>query len=249
MAHTYRTIHHWDQWLEHFLGRNLLEAEQHLLKNSLPKYFGKHILLVGVPKQYSLLQSSVMPYQCLVTPLPTKIKYPHYIEGNFHELPIHSGSVDLVVLPHTLEYVDNPQHVLTEACRVVKPEGCILILGFNPYGLWGLRKVFSRKKITPWSNNFIQANTIKKWLLLSDFEMVNQLNCLYRFPIQNQKLYKKTQFLEGLGRVCPFLGSVYMVVAKAKVIPLTPIRLRWQQQLSGIRISTTMTGRIVRNAK
>ncbi|OGT53279.1 MAG: hypothetical protein A3E84_01515 [Gammaproteobacteria bacterium RIFCSPHIGHO2_12_FULL_42_13] len=243
-------MHHWDQWLTHFLGENLLDAERQLLAKILSHSYGKHTLLIGVPRQYSLLKASVMPYSWLITPLPSKTKQSNYIESNFDELPLQSGSVDLVVLPHTLEYVDNPRQVLAEACRVVKPEGCILICGFNPYSLWGLKKLFSQKKKTPWSNNFTPATTIKKWLKLADFEIINQQTTLFRPPFVNSEWYEKLRFLEQLSKVgCSAFGSVYMITAKAKVIPLTPIRLRWKQQLSGIRISTTITGRIIRSSK
>lgn len=239
MAKTYRAAQQWDHWFTQFLGHQVLEAEQNFLLQLLANYFGKHALLIGVPRQDGLLRTTVTARQTLLSPLLNKNHHIKSIESEFYELPIASGSVDLVMLPHTLEYLDNPRQLLSEACRIVKPEGHIIILGFNLFSLWGLKKSLAQKKSTPWSNNFIQAGTVKKWLQLADFELVKQNTFLFRPPLKRHGLYKKLHFLEWLGRKIhwPF-GGAYGLVAKAKVIPLTPIRLSWQQQLSGVQIRT-----------
>lgn len=238
VAKTHRKIQQWDRWLEHFPGASVLATEQKFLPHVLAQYYGKHALLLGTPRQYSLLKASAVNHQFLLSPL---LESNHYtirgIESEFSDLPVASGSIDLVILPHTLEFLDNPRQLLAEACRIVKPEGHIIICGFNPFSLWGLKKLFLRSKQIPWSGNFTSAVTIKKWLSYADFELVKHTNLLYRPPLNNQNIYKKLSFLEWLGNKMriPF-GGLYIVVAKAKVVPLTPIRLRWQQQVSGIRI-------------
>ena len=109
LAHGYRTLQHWNQWLsQQFLGKSILETEAGQLSRLLKRHFGKHALLLGVPQQYDLLNSTKIPCHSLVTPLICKEKKTGYIEGDFREVPIITGSVDLVMLPHTLEFVDNP---------------------------------------------------------------------------------------------------------------------------------------------
>jgi SAM-dependent methyltransferase len=167
-----------------------------------------------------------------------------------HELPILTGSIDLVMLPHTLEFVDNARQLLAEACRIVKPEGLIAICGFNPYSAWGLRKAFTKHKTPPWSGNFIYSYKIKNWLQLVGFEMEKQQSILFRPPISRPELFQKLQFLEYIGSKCfPMLGGVYILLARAKVIPLIPIRMQWKQQLSGIRLPAKMPGHIARHSK
>jgi len=171
-----------------------------------------------------------------------------YIEGDFHELPISTGSIDLVMLPHTLEFIDNPRQLLSEACRIIKPEGLIVISGFNPYSAWGLRKLMTtHKKSIPWGANFIHSHKVKSWLHLADFELEKHQLFLYTPPINQPKFYKKLHFLEYIGHKCfPLFGGVYVLIARAKVVPLTPIRLKWKQQLSSIGIPAAMPGQIVR---
>jgi ubiquinone/menaquinone biosynthesis C-methylase UbiE len=161
----------------------------------------------------------------------------HSIESSLHELPVSTGSIDLVLLPHLLEYLDNPRRLLAEACRIVKPEGHIAIVGFNPFSLWGLRKLFSGKSHIPWSSNFLKANLLKRWLVLADFEIVTHKSFLFRPPFKHESLFRKVGFLEWIGKKCfPGFGGVYVVIAKAKVVPLTPIKTSWKQKISDVRI-------------
>lgn len=194
-----------------------------------------------------LLKTSAISQTFLISPLIHKSSHVHCIEGEFKDLPIASASVDLVILPHTLEYIDNPHHVLMEACRVVKPEGHIIVLGFNLYSLWGIKKKFTQQKHTPWSTHFISAAKIKKWLVLADFQMVKQSTCFFRPPFSHHDhWYENMKWMEWVGRKCwPCWGGAYVLMAKAKVIPLTPIKLHWQQELSGASVS--IPGSSVRN--
>ncbi len=200
--------------------------------------YGDTTLLLGVSHQAIFLQSSLTSNKFLLGPIHDRDHSGHFIEGDYNELPVQSGSVDHVILPHTLEMAENPHQLLAEACRIVKPEGYLYIAGFNPYSLWGLKSYFTRHHHIPWSRPFLSASIIKKWLALADFELINQNMILFRPPCQHQSLYHKLKFLEWIGKKCyKPLGNVYIIQAKAKVIPLTPIRLHWTQELSDARIS------------
>lgn len=246
MVKTYRTIQQWNHWLAQFLGTRILEAEQKLLTRIYAERYGKYAVLVGVPRQAMLLKSSVMSNHVVISPLINKHKHIQNIESDFYELPIIPGSVDLVILPHTLEFIDNPHRLLVEACRIVKPEGDIIILGFNPFSLWGLKKYLTKNKNIPWNGNFIGASKVIKWLKLADFQIIQQEMLLFRPPVSKEKVFQKLQFLEWIGGKCftPF-GGVYALIAKAKVIPLTPIKLRWKQKLSPL--SVTLPGPTMRD--
>lgn len=248
LAHAYRKLQHWNQWLsQEFLGNHLLKSEAATLTKITSRHLGKQALIIGVPQQLSLLNSSKIPCHTVVTPIFFKADTHNYIEGDFYELPILTGSIDLVVLPHTLELVDNPRKVLSEACRIVKPEGLIAVFGFNPYSLWGLCKLFRSKKTIPWNANFLPSYKIRNWLELADFQMEQQKTILFRPPVNNPKVFRSLHFMEIMGKTFfPFCSSVYVSLARAKVIPLTPIKLKWKQQLSKISISTTISGHIAR---
>ncbi len=236
---TYHIVQQWDHWLTHFLGETLMKTEQQYLIKQFAERYGRYALLLGVPHQHSMLDPLAITKHVVLSPLINKNTAISYIEGSYKELPIASGSLDIVVIPHTLEFLDNPRQLLNEACRIVKPEGDIIIFGFNPYSLWGINKWWLKghKKI-PWHGHFISAKTIKNWLTLADFQLVRQDMLMFRPPLHRPSLMQKLTFLEWIGvKSKAFFGGVYVITAKAKVIPLTPIKLHWKQQISPLRVS------------
>lgn len=84
-------------------------------------------------------------------------------------LPFASESIDLIILPHAFEFAENPHMILREVDRVLIPEGQVIISGFNPASLWGLRQ--SIGKLTgayflPSYAEFIGLPRLKDWLKL-----------------------------------------------------------------------------------
>lgn len=248
---SHRSIVQWNQWLSKDLGLRVVEAERKTLETFLSGIYGKHAVLIGVPHQYDLIKTLDMPCQLLVTPLPGhKISEIKVIDSNLYELPLASASVDLVILPHTLELVDNPRQLLTEACRIVRPQGHLIICGFNPYSLWGLSKSVMKKHSALSNMHSLKQGLLKKWLHLSDFEMLKQNTLLYALPLQSAGFLKALQFIEWLGCKSHLpCGAIYVLIARAKVIPLTPIRLRWKQSITSVRIPNSIPGPTIRNAK
>lgn len=247
MAYDYKRLQHWGRWLaQDYLGALLLGEEQRLFKELLPRHFGKHAALIGVPQQAALLSATQVPLHTVISPVLDKSSVT-FIESDLHELPILTGSLDLVMLPHTLEFINNPRQLLVEACRIIKPEGVIIISGFNPYGPWGIKKWLVNSKIPPWAGDLIPARNIKNWLHLADFVLEEQCSALFRPPIQHEATYKKLHFIENLGKMCfPALSGAYILQARAKSIPLTPIKMKWKQKLGSIPISTSITGTMAR---
>jgi SAM-dependent methyltransferase len=250
LAHGYQSLQHWNQWLsQQFLGTAVLKAEKNLLARLLDKHYGKHALLVGVPHQSSIMEATKIPCHTLVSPFMAHERQPGFVEGDLHELPFLTGSVDLVILPHTLEYVDNPRHLIHEACRVVRPEGLIVAIGFNPYSLWGLRRLISHHHDVPWTSHFAYAYQIKNWLRLAEFQVEEHTSLFFRPPLKSARVFNRLEFLESIGNLFHFFGGIYCITARAKVIPMTPIRMQWKQRLDNIRISTTISGNIARQSE
>lgn len=59
---------------------------------------------------------------------------------DLRELPFAANSIDLAVLPQRHEFHDNPHQILREVERILIPDGQLVITGFNPLSLWGLRR-------------------------------------------------------------------------------------------------------------
>ncbi|MBA3660556.1 MAG: class I SAM-dependent methyltransferase [Gammaproteobacteria bacterium] len=256
MAHGYYALQHFNQWLlRDFLGARVIDAEKQRLTVMLDHHYGKHALLIGVPKERDLLHATHLPCNTLMSPFFSQEPHILSVESGLQELPIYSGSIDLVLLPHTLEFLDNPRQLLAEACRIVKPEGLLVIAGFNPISMWGIKKMLVNKfaakgprkhhNSMPWNGNFIKASDVIRWLKLSDFIIEQHQTVLFRPPTTHEPLFQKLKFLESFGRICfPRWGAIYLLVARAKVIPLTPIKMKWKQKFGSIGISTSIPSHV-----
>lgn len=152
-------------WYSETLGQALAQFEQELLDTILPDLFGYHLLQIGNHKTLQWLKSSRIRHHVGITPDGIYLHDGSWVRGWYDSLPFRSNSLDVVILPHTLEFCADPQNVLQEATRVLLPEGHLLIFGFNPYSLWGVRRFFrSRDGSLPWGGQFLAAGLIEQWL-------------------------------------------------------------------------------------
>jgi len=237
LVKTYRVIQKWDSWLGSYLGQELIATEKQLLQEIIASKYAKFGLVVGVPSQSVLLDDLNVAKNIVLSQINGDKDDVEYVESNYSELPILSGSLECLVLPHILELLDNPRRLLSEACRVIKPEGKIVIYCFNKFSLWGIANQFRRKNYPYWPKHYISAGMVKEWLELEHFELVSHHYLMFR-PKAKPGIFKKLKFLEWIGKKLHLpLGGVYAITAKAKVVPLTPIKLNWQQQLSALKVS------------
>ena len=220
-------------WYRLRLGRLLLEAESACLSEILPNLFGYHLVQVGRLADADLLGASRIAHRVVLdadyeaaTPAPPGL----YARPD--ALPIASDSVDVLVLPHTLEFEPDPHQVLREAERVLIAEGSLVILGFNPWSLWGLwRVLLMRSNTPPWRARFLSLTRTRDWLALLGFDEVETHPYFFRPPLHHEATMQKLRFLEALGARCwPKLSGAYVLVAKKRVSTLTQIKPRWRQQ-------------------
>lgn len=231
------------------LGRSLLDAECSRLAEILPDLFGYHLLQVGRLGDADLLSSSRIPHCVLLDgDVDSAMPHPSSIYGRADALPIASDSVDVVILPHTLEFESDPHQVLREVERVLIAEGSVVIVGFNPWSLWGLgRLVTQRRADPPWCGRFLSLPRIKDWLALLGFQVTDTRCYFFRPPLRSARLMRKLYFMERLGaRGWPNFAGAYIVVARKRVVTLIPIKPRWQPQrgLVGARVARPTTGNV-----
>ena len=140
---------------------------------------------------------------------------------DFAELPFASQSLDLVVLPHVLEFAEEPHQVLREVERVLIPEGQVIVCGFNPASLWGARQVTGRltgSHFLPLDGEFIGLPRIKDWLKLLGFEVNRGHFGCYAPPFTTEKWLHRFAFMEKAGnRWWPYFGAVYILQAVKRV--------------------------------
>jgi SAM-dependent methyltransferase len=233
-------------WLHTAPGTYLLAWEQDRLDRAVTDAFGFHALQLGLPELEGL-RANRMPHRwvasdslhvpdALVLPPPADPLFttlppqdPIALHCEFDALPFPNSSIDLVVLPHALELARDPHHTLREVERVLVPEGRVVIAGFNPASLWGLRQRAGllRRSLgqkpeqslyLPRAGEFIGYWRLRDWLRLLGFEVeAGRFGC-WRPPVQTEKWLDRFAWMDRLGdRWWPVLGAVYFVVAVKRV--------------------------------
>lgn len=217
-------------WYQESLGESLCQSEQKILDQVMPTIFGYHIIQLGNLNSQLHLGSCTIPHRIILSPQPSDQAAGVSGFAKPEALPIATDSIDAVLLPHTLEFAEDPHQVLREVERVLIPEGHVVIIGFNPLSLWGVRRLIpGRNANLPWHGKFFTSVRVKDWLSLLGFDIVDTQYLFYRPPIRWGKMMQKLQFLETVGaRAWPFLGAAYILVAKKRVTTLTPIRPMWR---------------------
>lgn len=221
-------------WYAGRLGQWFLETERTELETILPNLFGYHLLQVGCLNDTDMLDSSKILHRVVVDVDAEDTGDVFGLYGRPDALPIESDCVDVVLLQHTLDFELDPHQVLREVDRVLVPEGHVVILGFNPWSIWGLWwTIRLRRGAPPWCGRFRSTLRIKDWFSLLGFDTVLSRSYFFRPPFNHAGIMRRLGFMERMGgRGWSFFGGGYLLVAKKRVATLTPIKPRWRPRRS-----------------
>jgi SAM-dependent methyltransferase len=164
-----------------------------------------------------------------------------HIVGRPSQLPIVSDCMDAVLLPHTLEFAADPYAIVREADRALVGEGQLLVLGFRPWSLWGLRARASRSGFPPGLRRVLSERRLRDWLVLLGYEVVATRHYLYGLPSGSAAPGRETRALRR-GLFNPLPAGAYLLKARKRVYTLTPIRPRFREKakvLGGLVEPTT----------
>jgi SAM-dependent methyltransferase len=236
-------------WLNAPLGRYLLHWESAQFDAAVANLFGYHALQLGLP-ELAGLAANRMPHRWLASATP----HPQAaIVTHFGALPFAEHSLDLLVLPHTLELSGQAHATLREVHRVLMPEGRVVISGFNPWSLWGLRqrraKLYQRlglgQAFVPDAGEWIAPWRLRDWLQLLGFELeLTRFGC-YRPALQHDQWLARSAWLDSAGaRWWPILGAVYFLVAVKRVRGMTLLSPPWKRVAvrKGKAVATSYSG-------
>ena len=218
-------------WFSSEPGGRVAVEEYRLLAHILPDLFGYHIVQLGCCHTDKLIASSRVSHRVAVD-IDKGGAAAARLRCQGDALPLAAGTIDVLVLPHVLEFSGDPRGVLREAARVLIGDGHIAVLGFNPWsfhGLWSL--LWQWQGRAPWSGKFISPSRIKDWLQLLGFDIVNFSRASFLPPLRRASLNRRLQFIENLGSSCwPCFGNVYLLVGKKRVEGITPLKVGWKQR-------------------
>jgi SAM-dependent methyltransferase len=216
-------VHDQQTWLATALGDYLKTQEQVLFDSAIANIFGFNAVQLGMT-DIDFLRACRMPFMIKAGAS----------QGSVHcqstQLPFQTTSIDLLLLPHVLEFSVDPHQTLRDAERVLVPEGHIIISGFNPLSAWGIKRLTAKSKGYPWQGTFFSLPRIKDWLSLLDFEIVSVKMDCYALPFSNPTWLSRFEFMNKTGSACwPMMGGVYLIMAKKRVLGMRVIRPEWKQ--------------------
>lgn len=212
-----------EDWFATALGQYLLAQEQAYHDNVVADIFGFHALQLGMPG-VDFLSANRISHKFRIDP-----KHEADLLANYDELPVDTQSIDLLILPHVLEFTPHPHRILREIDRVMMPEGRIIITAFNPWSLWGMRRwMRADNRHYPWCGNFISLVRMKDWLSLLGFDVsAGKLACFVP-PVTQEKWLSRFRFMEDAGdRWWAIGGGVYMLEAIKRVPSMRIITPAW----------------------
>ena len=229
-----------EDWLQTPLGGYLLERLGRHFDGVVADLFGYHAVQIGLPG-VDLLRASRMTLRARVS-----TEAPAEVRAEPDALPLASQVVDLVVLPHVLEFSARPHAILREVERVLIPEGRLLVAGINPWSLWGVRRGMAAPDAPlPWRGEFISLPRLKDWLSLLGFEVSGGRMACYAPPFAQARWLERFGFMEAAGdRWWPFAGGLYVLEAVKRVQGMRVIQPRWSERAAPRRALAAVPRRV-----
>lgn len=224
-------------WFDTPPGSIMLDWEQQSFDATVADLFGYHALQLGNPAVRGL-RANRMPHRWLAleTALGHSEPQPDLV-SDFSALPFSAASLDLVLLPHTLEQHPRPHDTLREVERVLVPEGRVVVSGINPLSLWGLMGYRSRfyqrmgfgRPYLPAANEFIHPWRLRDWLRLLGFEVLScHFGCGHP-AMRSERWLQRFEWMDRVGRRWwPILGAGYFVVAVKRVRGMRLLEPGWK---------------------
>jgi|UniRef100_UPI004047703E SAM-dependent methyltransferase len=238
------------QWFGSDAGRYVQDWERQRIDSLLSDVFGYRAVQYGLAP-FNALSANRMSFKGYAGPQKLTVEQSAGFSASVvclpEQLPFDTDSIDLLVLPHTLEIAQDPHLVLREAQRVLMPEGRLVIAGFNPWSLWGARSRLPW--VQPWFSADCQPDVsparLKDWLKLLSFEIDRGHFGCYSPPFRTAQWLDRFAFMESAGdRWWPIFGATYVVSAVKRVAGMrliTPVWKRKSRRRSARQAATVVT--------
>ena len=253
------------EWFQTPPGQYLLDWERAQFDAALVDVFGYHALQIGLP-DIDALAANRMPHRWLALttppPGPAPAAAPPPPDGgeprrialvtDSAALPFAEASLDLVVLPHTLELSPDPHATLREVQRVLVHEGRVAIAGLNPASLWGLRQYRAHllrgggqgQLYLPEAGEFIGHWRLRDWLRLLQFELESLSFGCYAPAVRSARNLARFGWMDRVGaRWWPIFGAAYFMVAVKRSAGPKLVGAAWKKSPIPANAPVSIAGR------
>jgi hypothetical protein len=242
------------RWVETPKGQGLLDEESLQVGRVLDSIFGDQFLQIGHWGGDSFLRFVRTQRAAVLCEWPNNGIASAVVAPG--DLAIADDSIDVVLLPHVLETNQDPHSVLREVDRIMRPDGHVVVLGFNPYSVWGATHALSRRHFPAGIRQMISAHRLRDWFRLLNFSVLETSFFFFHSPILSRPvahhhredpggresfLSGSVRILRNCGRKIVPLAGCYVLVARKELFTVTPIRRAWKRrtQLVGGLVNPT----------
>jgi SAM-dependent methyltransferase len=238
-----------NDWLDTPFGQALLAQEARVVEDAFDGMFGEQMLQLGIWGEANTFMrfARTQRTSCIADwPGRGPETAPGAI-GHLHRLPVETDSIDVVLLPHTLDYSDDRSHaILREADRVLTPHGHLVVLGFKPGGLWGLRRLVPGAGLPPGAAHLIPERQLSDWMQLLDMKILGVNHFFFRWPLPGNKRPSSAVWENRGQRFWPELAACYMLSAQKRVVTMTPVKKPWRSRPKVVGSIIEPTSRVSR---
>ena len=217
-----------EHWQDLSQGDNVCEELELALAPIMERIFGYYLVKLGNLSSELALKSCPIKQKFNLS--QTLIDSAH-IKSKSSQLPLQNNSVDAFMLAGELDFAQDPHQIIREIDRAITSNGHVVIAGFNPFSLAGVMKYLpiNRNNILH-EGRFFTAARIKDWLQLLDFEIIQQEQVVYSGLFLRKRLNQASRVQKWCKRYLPWFSSMYVIVARKREVPLSPIKPRWKLQ-------------------
>jgi len=202
-------------------GKLLKELEVAYLKRSITVGCQQIILQVGgLGWENEFIDCSLYQYFSVVDAKNLACPEARKIQAKAYALPIQSNSIDMIIVPHLLEFDAARFQTFRELERILKPEGILFVMNFNPWSLWvRYQFILDKQLANSWNGHFISRSRLFDWLKLLNFEVSSKTE----FYLNSTKTQNGASALNSFS----FTSTAYAVKAvkrRYNPIPMTLIQ-------------------------
>ncbi len=216
-----------EHWLQTPLGRRLLACERGVIDAMVANLFGYQQFAFCVSHRFPVATASHLGHKVTVTSAWRPDMPDNVLVTLPDEVALTHDVADLVVLHHTLDFAPSAHHTLRDVSRIIKGSGRLLIVGFNPLSLWGLRKMLMSSGQAPWNGRFISGRRVEDWLGLLDFKIERSSYHLMALPYDSNGVSSSAPLPVGRTALKLPVGAFYAILAQKQVGCMISVRRRW----------------------
>ena len=211
------------EWYQSPKGQLLQRQESVFLQRAITVGCKQSVLQIGaLGWENEFIDCSLYQNFCIVDARGSGWVESRKIKAKAELLPVMTDSVDMIILPHVLEFVADQHDVIREVARVVKPEGKLVLLSFNPWRPYvHYQYVHAREKHDPWRGLFLTRSKIIDWLKLLNFEVEVAAGFNFDPTVSIAGGVEKNK-----NALMPIAYAVKAIKRRYTLIPLTPAKVQ-----------------------